>query len=518
MYRNAWRLFFLLFVVVFCFRVPAQEGQRLRLTLREAVHTAARRSPVARQSLLQWRISQRGTAASWGEFEPELVGEYSTSSTERENSAEQARSQFEETFSEDREEYSLGLEGGLLSGGTFWIGSSLSAVQSNIVEEEFEPGEAFDDTEYTAFAGLRFDQPLLKGLAGGAPLVGVRVQKREELVAFHTYRRQLMQVVADVELAYWRLAAAQTRLQIAQEAVDIARELVADSRGLFEAGRISELEMIEAETGLAVRESTLAAAQQEIEDARAELALLLFSRDVPRGVRIVATDALEIEPSPVSGDEFLARAYESQPDYLIRREELARQRIVTTFQEGQRLPQINISGSYGVSGLGRTFQESVNDAMGQQFPTWSLAIEGRIPMLAGVTERNELAAARLREEIAVDNLDAVEFELERSVSALAMRVGSVQSQLEAARDVREFREQQLDVERSRLEAGRSSEREVFDVLSAVAEARQQELDQVLRYREARTRLALVSGTILELNELESKDGGIFLLSAALTAE
>jgi outer membrane protein TolC len=92
----------------------------------------------------------------------------------------------------------------------------------------------------------------------------------------------------------------------------------------------------------------------------------------------------------------------------------------------------------------------------------------------------------------------------------------VQSQLEASREVLDFREQQLEVERSRLEAGRSAEREVFDVLSALAQARQQELDQVLRYREARTRLALVSGTILSLNELESYEDGTFLLSASLT--
>lgn len=511
MHGNAWlrKLFFLTLLVMFHTSVPAQEGQRLQLTLREAVHTAARRSPVARQSLLQWRIAQRGTAAGWGEFEPDAVLDYTRSSVDRQNNVEQSVQQFgRPEYWEDTHEYSLGVEGSLVSGGTFWFGYSLRELESSLIDDESQ--------EFTSFAGLRFQQPLLKGLAGGAPLVGVRVQKREELIAFHTYRRQLMQVVADVELAYWRLAAAQTRLEIASEAVGIAEELVSDSRGLFDAGRISELEMIEAETGLAVRESTLAAAEQELEDAQSELALLLFSRDVPRGVQLVATEELEIEPSPVSAEDYLSRAYSVQPDYLIRREELSRQRIVTTFQHGQRLPEVNVSGSYGVSGLGSTIDDSFQYTLSQSYPTWSLAVNGRIPLFTGITERNELAAAELREEIAVDNLDAVEYELERSVSALAMRVGSVESQLQASREVLDFREQQLEVERSRLEAGRSSEREVFDVLSALAQARQQELDQVLRYREARTRLALVSGTILSLNELESYQDGTFLLSASLT--
>jgi outer membrane protein TolC len=486
-----------------------QEARQLPLTLREAVHTAARRSPVARQSLLQWRISQRGTAATWGRFEPELVAEYTTSELERQNDVSETVRQFgREEYSEDSDEYSLGVEGGLLSGGSFWFGYSVDKLHSSLMDE--------DSSEFTSFAGIRVEQPLLRGLAGGAPLVDVRVQKREELIAFHTYRRRLMQVIGDVELAYWRLAAAQTRREIAAQAVQIARDLVDDSAELFDAGRISELEMVEANAGLAVQESQLAAAEQELEDARAELALLLFSRDVPRDIEVVAVDSLAIQPEPIDMETILSTAYDVQPDYLIRSQELARQETVTEFQRGQRLPEVNIRGSYGVNGLGATFQDSLEYTGSQSYPTWSLSVEGRIPLLAGVQARNQLAASRLREQIARDNLDAVEYELERSVSALAMRVRSVESQLNAARQVVDFRRQQLSVERSRLEAGRSSESEVFEVQTQLAQARQQELDQVLRYRESRTRLALVSGSMLIDKQLESYESGLFSLSSAIT--
>lgn len=96
--------------------------------------------------------------------------------------------------------YGLGIEGTFLSGGTCRFGYSLNRIKNAYTDE---------GREYQAFMGISGEQPLLKGLTHGAPTAGLRAARQDRFVAFHSYRKQLMETVSMAESAYWNLTASQ---------------------------------------------------------------------------------------------------------------------------------------------------------------------------------------------------------------------------------------------------------------------------------------------------------------------
>ncbi len=479
--------------------------------LAEAAAEAARLNPTAQETRLQWLVRRSQELGAWGAFEPSLAAGVGESAQDRENTATQRLSQLGRTeYSESRSDYNVGVEGKFFTGADYRLGYTLSRTASDLIT----------GNEYESNLGLSVDQPLLKGATRQAPLLSLRMSRLDTLVAFHTYRKQLISVVSEVASAYWDLALARERLVLAGESVQRARDIAADARDRVAVGKLSEADQSEADLQVQVRlaeqeQATLAASVMS-----ARMRLLLGAGSLGASPALATTDALDWDQAEAERIRTDARSRAAdapvfQPDVAIRRAELEKERIQLDYQRDQLLPQLTASGRLGYQGLGDSPDSSFAKLQSQDFPTWSLSLQLRIALFGDVRGSAAVEEARLRTELAATRLAAAERETSISVEALIQRVLSGLAQADNARAVSGFRRQLLEVERQRFDAGQSDILRIFEAEQNLSEARSQEMESCAQVRKARVDLAAASGTPLRDWGLEAMDNGRIILAASL---
>ena len=197
-------------------------------------------------------------------WEPVLVLGANRVSNERENNTEEFIRQGVEDFSEDNTLYNAGIEQPLVTGGALRLNYTLDHLENNLQEQR---DLDFQEKEWDSFAGVTLIQPLLRNGGVGIGLSVVRMAREESEVAFQEFRRQLMQSLGQAEAAYWELRIAQERVALREKSVEVAEKILEDNRARVEAGKMSELEVQEAEAGLASRQSQLLEARHSLEEA-----------------------------------------------------------------------------------------------------------------------------------------------------------------------------------------------------------------------------------------------------------
>lgn len=509
----------LLFSIVLCWLPGLQppgwteeQGKpALELTLQELIQDVIGSNPAVGEARLQYLISRVEASAEWGAFEPELVARYDHNELQKENTSLQVLIRDGlPLFWEENTEYGLGIEGKSISNGTYRIGYSMNKMQNKLA----------DDTEYESFFGVSAEQPLLKGLTHGAPMAGVRAARQDRFVAFHSYRKQLMKTIFTAESTYWNLAFAQEQYRMSSDSVEIAKKIVEDNRERVRAGRMTDLDLMEAEAELAIRITQHSDAEQNLLDSMTEVKLLLSDPEIGGDRKLIAIDPLELASagdwSQEEERQFSVKwALRAQPDYMIRWEELQREMIVLGYQMDQRLPEMNLKASYGFNGLGLSPKESFKDIGARDYPSWSVGIEMRLALLSGIREKRTLEAARMKKKLAEMRLRATDYEIINSIETLVRRVSTLRERIRNARKVVEFRKRLLEVELSRLEAGKSTTRLIYQAEEELTKAREWELESIVRYREALMQLAYFRGSVLLDKNLESMEGDQVVLSEQL---
>lgn len=471
----------------------------VKMSLSDATSAAVQHNPTVQEARLQWLVRQSQEKAAWGDFEPALVSSYGDNSLHRQNTASEQVSQFGRTeYSEDKTQIDVGLEGRFLTGASYRLGYTLSQTESDFIT----------GSEYQSTLGLNLEQPLLKGFTRQSALAPLRLARLDVLIAFHTLRKQLMSVVSSVQSGYWDLVLAQERHRIAGDSVRIAQDILTDAQERIQVGKISELDLHEAETQLALRAADQEDRGLDEQEADTRLRLLLADEGLSKAPRIEGVDALAAESwdsqrFSAEGQALSELAMRLQPDLAIKRAEVEKELIRLDYSRDQALPELNAKASVGFMGLGDTPEGSLQTLSGQEFPNWSVAIELRIPVLGDVKNRNAVEIARLNRELAAGQLQAAENEITMSVDALVRRVLVYGSQIETARRETAFRKQQLDVEMTRFEAGKSDIRSVYELEDGLSQARVRELESENRFRKAMVDLAATAGTILRDQGLES---------------
>jgi outer membrane protein len=508
-------LFLLIIAVQPASLAQSAPGTAFALSLNDLIGEVVRTNPSVREAHLEWLVNYRKAQAEWGAFEPEMVARLSRDNLKRRNSTLQ-RVQFivsSDEYAEDNREYGLGFEGRLPSGGTYRIGYSLKRMDNTYTRQA-----GGDDFE--SFAGLSGEQPLLKGLTHGAPLAPQRVAMRDRYIAFHQYRKQLMETISQAEMAYWNLGFAQEQLRMASDSVRIAQDLANDCREQVRAGRMTEPDLFEAEAELEARLAFQADSEQSLRDAMTQVKLLLSAGELGGHEALEASDPLVFESPEGRSEEqqrleSLAWARRAQPDYMVQWEQLQRESLVVRYRQDQVLPELNLKGSYGLSGLDSSVERSLDRLTSWNYPAWSLGLELRVPLFMGQRQRNELEAARLNRKLAETRLNALEYELGQSIETLIRRIATLRLRIQNAGAIVQLKMRLLDIEQARMQAGRSTIRLVYDAEEKLTEARKRELEYIVRFREASMDLAIVRGSVLRDKGLEELTDGQVVLSEPL---
>ena len=157
---------------------------------------------------------------------------------------------------------------------------------------------------------LRFTQPLLKGGGIRVNTASLRIARATERIDALVFERAIGDVATAVVVAYRNLLQAEQRVGIGARSLQRAGDLLATNRALIQAGRMAELEVVQAEADVAERELVLVGARNRLDAARLALIDIL---DVESETAIHATEALAVYPARSAGAERMAEHCASAP-------------------------------------------------------------------------------------------------------------------------------------------------------------------------------------------------------------
>ena len=377
-------------------------------------------------------------------------------------------------------------------------------ARADDIRRNFSPSPGYDSlfSGYSSSIGISLEQPLMRGFGYAANLASLRLAAQQSEIAFQEYRRELMRVISAAEMAYWNLYYAQEEYTLSGESVALAETLLKDSEASFKAGRGAELDVLEARAGLAIRKSRQSDARMKCIEAINELAS--YFGGVPQFNRTgyVAIDSPESDAVKLESRRGMELAMQMNPDLQRARLEKEQAKIRFDYAKNQRLPELTLTSGVDFAGQGLDWSGSNADIEELSFPGLSVGVVLRLPMWGDVRKRNELQAARLRYQAAERDESNLATQLRVGSDTSAHRLQANYMTAQSLMAVVEFRENLLRTRMQSRDVGRMDARSVLEAEQELFIARLEQLQSEVEWQRASLEMQLISGTLLQLRDLE----------------
>ena len=335
--------------------------------------------------------------------------------------------------------------------------------------------ERFENTRRQT---LSFTQPLLKGAWPGVETAPVRRARLEERIHVLALREAVADLVVELVGSYRALISAARQVEIEETALRRAREQLEATRALISAGRVARREAIRSEAAVANRELSLTRARNRLAAANFRLVDIL---ELGGADRVRPLDELRVESRQGAAEPLFDEVLGSSADFQQALLRVEAARIDLAVARNWVLPDLSLRIELSRDRVGNSDTTVRIDA--------TIPLNDRAPELERLRAHNELRKA---ERDLAELRESIEIALRKAVNDVEVELRVIGM----ARDARALAEQNLAIERDKFGQGLSSTFEVAASGDALVRAEQAELDAIVAWLDARTRLDRISGRTL----------------------
>lgn len=378
------------------------------------------------------------------------------------------------------------------------------------------------DSQYTSDFFLSASVPLLRNVVWNQAWTNVKLTGAQSDAAEQQFRQALMDNVQSTVNGYWGLVAARDRVRVAQKSLETARALLDQTRTQYEVGVVSQVEVVEAEAGVANREFELIQTANSYRNAQDVLI------DLVLGTKLQAVTDLQLVPTadltaysvaPVDVEQAVSAAFVNRPELAVARNAIEQSEINLQFAKSQRLPQLDLEGRYGYVGISGRGNRQLNPAFGlppedsgwghstdnffQENGKDNYRVQGIFSVPIPNTEgRQQVQRRQFELRRSQTSRVRLEQQIILEVRAATRTLLAASQGIEAAERRRLAAEEQLRAERIRLEHGESTPFEVLQREEDLVEAESQKINALQLFHAAETALERSQGTILDAHSIE----------------
>ncbi len=208
-------------------------------------------------------------------------------------------------------------------------------------------------TQYNPQLTFTFTQPLMRNFKIDANRRLIQLNKKQLDLSDSQFRQQVIQIINNVQRAYWDLVFARENEKIARETVELTRTQLSNNQKQVEAGTLAPIELRSTEAALESRKGDVILAMQAITTAENTLKGLLMKnpQDQMWDAQIIPTDSPSLNSVAFNLQESQTLAIKNRPE-LEQLKLLAQQKeIDLKYYNNQLKPQVDLVGSYGNTGV-----------------------------------------------------------------------------------------------------------------------------------------------------------------------
>jgi outer membrane protein len=207
--------------------------------------------------------------------------------------------------------------------------------------------------QYNATLNFTFTQPLMRNFSIDLNRRLIQIAKKTVDLSDSQFRQRVIEIINQVQRAYWDLVFAIRNEKIAREAVDLAQTQLENNRKMVEAGTLAPIELRSAEAAVEARKGNVILALQGITTAENTLkGLLLKDSNDKMWTSVVApTDEPQFGKIAFNLEESTRLAMKNRPELDQLRIQTEQKNIDIKFYKNQLKPQVDLVGIYGDTGL-----------------------------------------------------------------------------------------------------------------------------------------------------------------------
>lgn len=353
-------------------------------------------------------------------------------------------------------------------------------------------------------ATLSLNQPLLKGFGLTATKKEIYVSANNLKKAKHQLREDIVNLVYQVEDAYWNLVYAYKNLDATKMALERSRDLLNQNEIKVKVGSAAPIEILSAKADVARNESNLIQAETTIQTAEENLKRILNMSS--ETFTVFPTDSPTIQKLDVNFNEFLHEGLKNRPDMERAKLDLANYEIMVDYTRNQTLPDLQLSATYYTTGRGGsllkylknpldpTFNRDTDtildstksiwaaweDVFKRLYQNYSVSLSLKIP-LNFAKEKAQLAQAKINMQRAFYGLKKVESNIYSEVKSALKDLESNSKLMEADKIALELEEENLKAEEKKLSVGLSTNFNVLQYQKQYADAQTRHLRAIINY-------------------------------------
>jgi HAE1 family hydrophobic/amphiphilic exporter-1 len=416
--------------------------------------------------------------------------------------------------------------------GTSWrflIDSSRFNQDTSIVNFggfTFSGGFTFLPT-YSSNVTFEITQPLFKNFRIDQQRRQIRLSKKALDLSDSTFRQRVIDIITQVQRAYWDLVFTIRSVEVQQQALDLAKTNLANNRKQVEAGTLAPIELAQSEAQVQQSQQSLITAIGNVTLAENALKMLILGdpNAVEWKANVAPTESIDILPPAIDLESALKLAQSNRPELEQLRLRKEQNEIDVKYYANQLWPEVNLTASYTLNGFAgrptQVFNEDTGEferrpvperfvggpwtafknAFSNDFRGYAFGVSFNFPI------RNRTAEGLLGQTKATAR--SLNFQEQQLVQSIAVEVRNAlqavetaRQTIEAARAERKNREVQLDGEQKKFEAGLSSTFLVLQFQNFLSNARLQELQALVNYNKAIADLQRVISTTLSAHNVE----------------
>jgi HAE1 family hydrophobic/amphiphilic exporter-1 len=422
-----------------------------------------------------------------------------------------------------------------------WQGGS---VQATFDQNRATTGNLFYslNPQFTSSLNIEFTQPLLRNRKIDAERRQIRIAKRRLDLSDSQFRQRAIEIISQVERAYWDLVFARRDEEIKRESVELARTQLEHNQRLVAQGTLAPVDVVSARVEVERRTDEAEAAVEAIQRAENALKSMMLASGEMWNAELAPVEQPQLDPSAaLPFDDAIKLAFKNRPEmeqYRLRGE---LNKVDVDYFRDQTKPQIDLVAGYGAFGLAGKERAAANPITASQEqlfarvnqlsqlaglsqlppfafgPTPEKFIGGygqslgnlfsndyrawRVGVSINLSLRNRTAKAHLGRALVESKQIDVKREraeqlIEVEVRNALQAVETARRRVEAAKSSRANAELQYTSEQRKFDAGQSTNYFILDRQNALSAARGRELKALTDYTKAAAELQRAMSTTL----------------------
>jgi outer membrane protein len=497
-------------------RVGVQSSSTLPLSLNDAIRKALQNNNDIEVSRDDVRFAEQQLRSLQGVYEPifSVTPQIIHNVTPQQSSLGGAGASG--TTSSTTFNFSPSLSKSVETGGGFYtLTYANSRTSSNSTFNSLTPF-------YSSNLSLQFTQPLLRNRSIDANRHGIRVQKKRLEQTDSDFRQRTIQIISEVQAAYWNLVFALRNQQNQLDSLNVSRQNMRNIEAQISAGAKAPLDRAQVQTDIATREANLFVATQNVSLAENSLKqLMLRDPKAPEwSAQLTPTDTPSFDMAPINLSAALDDAHKNRPELRHLNLQKDINSLDVQYFRNQTQPQADLTGTTALTGLAGTACNPAintrcspppNNLVGGygkdisnlfSFNTYNITLGVTISLpLHNKTAEANLAGARIQREQLEASYRSQDQAIEMDVRNAAQAVDTAQKRVIASRLARESADQQLTGEQKLYEVGRSTTFLLLQRQTELTAARTNELQAQTDYNKALADLQRATASTLRINNV-----------------